>query len=179
MEKDILNIDSLESLKEYMSNFKGCELHKSATNMVFSDGNPSAKIMLIGEAPGHDEDIQGKPFVGRSGKLLDKMLEAIDLNREKVYIANIVPWRPPNNRRPTDEEIEICLPMIKKHIEIVNPKAILLLGSTATYALIKNNDKRPRTNRTSERLIITETDEETIFRFSVLFFLLFIMFAKI
>lgn len=140
IEKDILNIDSLESLKEYMSNFKGCELHKSATNMVFSDGNPSAKIMLIGEAPGHDEDIQGKPFVGRSGKLLDKMLEAIDLNREKVYIANIVPWRPPNNRRPTDGEIEICLPMIKKHIEIVNPKAILLLGSTATYALIKNNE---------------------------------------
>ncbi len=107
IEKDILNIGSLESLKEYMSNFKGCELHKSATNMVFSDGNPSAKIMLIGEAPGHDEDIQGKPFVGRSGKPLDKMLEAIDLNREKVYIANIVPWRPPNNRRPTDEEIEI------------------------------------------------------------------------
>ena len=83
---------------------------------------------------------KGSPLFGRSGKLLDKMLEAIDLNREKVYIANIVPWRPPNNRRPTDEEIEICLPMIKKHIEIVNPKAILLLGSTATYALIKNNE---------------------------------------
>ena len=108
--------------------------------MVFSDGNPKSKIMLIGEAPGHDEDIQGKPFVGRSGKLLDKMLNAIELSRDKVYIANIIPWRPPNNRRPTDDEINMCLPMIKKHIEIINPSAILLLGSTATYALIKNSE---------------------------------------
>ena len=108
--------------------------------MVFSDGNPRSKIMLIGEAPGHDEDIQGKPFVGRSGKLLDKMLNAIELSRDKVYIANIIPWRPPNNRRPTDDEINMCLPMIKKHIEIINPSAILLLGSTATYALIKNSE---------------------------------------
>ena len=108
--------------------------------MVFSDGNPNSKIMLIGEAPGHDEDIQGKPFVGRSGKLLDKMLNAIELSRDKVYIANIIPWRPPNNRRPTDDEINMCLPMIKKHIEIINPSAILLLGSTATYALIKNSE---------------------------------------
>ena len=108
--------------------------------MVFSDGNPNSKIMLIGEAPGHDEDIQGKPFVGRSGKLLDKMLNAIELSRDKVYIANIIPWRPPNNRRPTDNEINMCLPMIKKHIEIINPSAILLLGSTATYALIKNSE---------------------------------------
>ena len=108
--------------------------------MVFSDGNPKSKIMLIGEAPGHDEDIQGKPFVGRSGKLLDKMLNAIELSRDNVYIANIIPWRPPNNRRPTDDEINMCLPMIKKHIEIINPSAILLLGSTATYALIKNSE---------------------------------------
>jgi DNA polymerase len=108
--------------------------------MVFSDGNPKSKIMLIGEAPGHDEDIQGKPFVGRSGKLLDKMLEAIELNREKVYIANIIPWRPPSNRRPTDEEIEICLPFIKKHIELIKPKVLMLLGSTATFALLKNTE---------------------------------------
>ena len=139
-QKTINSIESLESLKIFMANYKKCELHKSATNMVFSDGNPKSEIMLIGEAPGHDEDIKGKPFVGRSGKLLDKMLEAINLNREKVYIANIVPWRPPNNRRPTDEEIDICLPMIKKHIELINPKAILLLGSTATYALIRNTE---------------------------------------
>ena len=136
----INKINSLEQLKSYMSNFKGCELYKSSTNMVFSDGNPKSKIMLIGEAPGHDEDIQGKPFVGRSGKLLDKMLEAIELNREKVYIANIIPWRPPSNRRPTDEEIEICLPFIKKHIELIKPKVLMLLGSTATFALLKNTE---------------------------------------
>ena len=141
MHTDQINkISSLEQLKSYMSNFKGCELYKSSTNMVFSDGNPKSKIMLIGEAPGHDEDIQGKPFVGRSGKLLDKMLEAIELNREKVYIANIIPWRPPSNRRPTDEEIEICLPFIKKHIELIKPKVLMLLGSTATFALLKNTE---------------------------------------
>ena len=139
MHTDQINkISSLEELKSYMSDFKGCELYKSSTNMVFSDGNPKSEIMLIGEAPGHDEDIQGKPFVGRSGKLLDKMLEAIELNREKVYIANIIPWRPPSNRRPTDEEIEICLPFIKKHIELIKPKVLMLLGSTATFALLKN-----------------------------------------
>ena len=141
METDqIRKISSLEQLKSFISDFKGCELYKSSTNMVFSDGNPKSKIMLIGEAPGHDEDIQGKPFVGRSGKLLDKMLEAIELNREKVYIANIIPWRPPSNRRPTDEEIEICLPFIKKHIELIKPKVLMLLGSTATFALLKNTE---------------------------------------
>ena len=141
MKTDQINkISSLEELKSFMSDFKGCELYKSSTNMVFSDGNPNSEIMLIGEAPGHDEDIQGKPFVGRSGKLLDKMLEAIELNREKVYIANIIPWRPPSNRRPTDEEIEICLPFIKKHIELIKPKVLMLLGSTATFALLKNTE---------------------------------------
>jgi len=141
METDQINkISSLEELKSFMSDFKGCELYKSSTNMVFSDGNPKSEIMLIGEAPGHDEDIQGKPFVGRSGKLLDKMLEAIELSREKVYIANIIPWRPPSNRRPTDEEIEICLPFIKKHIELIKPKVLMLLGSTATFALLKNTE---------------------------------------
>ena len=137
---DLEAVDSLDDLKDYMSKFKGCELYKSATNMVFSDGNKSSEIMLIGEAPGHDEDIQGKPFVGRSGKLLNKMLEAIGLNRDTVYIANIVPWRPPNNRRPTEEEINICLPFIRKHIELIAPKVLMLLGSTATYALLRNKE---------------------------------------
>ena len=137
---DLKAVDSLDDLKDYMSKFKGCELYKSATNMVFSDGNKSSEIMLIGEAPGHDEDIQGKPFVGRSGKLLNKMLEAIDLSRDTVYIANIVPWRPPNNRRPTEEEINICLPFIQKHIELIAPKVLMLLGSTATYALLRNKE---------------------------------------
>ena len=137
---DLKAVESLNDLKDYMSKFKGCELYKSATNMVFSDGNKSSQIMLIGEAPGHDEDIQGKPFVGRSGKLLNKMLEAIGLSRETVYIANIVPWRPPNNRRPTEEEINICLPFIRKHIELISPKVLMLLGSTATYALLRNKE---------------------------------------
>ena len=137
---NIDKISTLDQLKKTMSEFKGCELYKSATNMVFSDGNPDSEVMLIGEAPGHDEDIQAKPFVGRSGKLLDKMLEAIDLGRDKVYIANIIPWRPPANRRPTENEINICLPFLKKHIELINPKAIMLLGSTATYALLKNKE---------------------------------------
>ena len=139
-EINLEGINTLEELKHKMSTFQGCKLYKSATNMVFSDGNPKSKIMLIGEAPGHDEDLQAKPFVGRSGKLLDKMLEAIDLNREKVYIANIIPWRPPANRRPTEDEINSCLPFILKHIEIIKPSALMLLGSTATFAILKNKE---------------------------------------
>lgn len=134
------DINTLKELKEKMSLFKGCDLYKNATNMVFADGNPKSKIMLIGEAPGHDEDLQAKPFVGRSGKLLDKMLEAINLSRQKVYIANIIPWRPPANRRPSEQEINSCLPFILRHIEIVKPKALMLLGSTATFALLKNKE---------------------------------------
>ena len=139
-EINLEGINTLEELKNKMSTFQGCQLYKSATNMVFSDGNPKSKIMLIGEAPGHDEDLQAKPFVGRSGKLLDKMLEAIDLNREKVYIANIIPWRPPANRRPTEDEINSCLPFILKHIEIIKPSALMLLGSTATFAILRNKE---------------------------------------
>ena len=139
-EINLKGINTLEELKHKMSTFQGCQLYKSATNMVFSDGNPKSKIMLIGEAPGHDEDLQAKPFVGRSGKLLDKMLEAIDLNREKVYIANIIPWRPPANRRPTEDEINSCLPFILKHIEIIKPSALMLLGSTATFAILRNKE---------------------------------------
>ena len=118
-EQQLLKIQDLKELQRFINNFKGCALYKEANNVVFSDGNPNSKIMLIGEAPGHDEDIEGKPFVGRSGKLLDKMLNAIDLDREKVYIANIIPWRPPANRKPTENEIEICLPLIHKHIELI------------------------------------------------------------
>ena len=106
--------------------------------MVFSDGNPKSKIMIVGEAPGANEDEEGLPFVGRAGLLLDKMLAAIDLNREKVYISNIINFRPPDNRRPTDEEIKRYLPFITKHIEIINPKILVLLGSTAMNALIGN-----------------------------------------
>ena len=108
--------------------------------MVFSDGNPKSKIMIIGEGPGANEDKEGIPFVGRAGQLLDKMLEAINLDRDNVYITNVVNFRPPDNRRPTDTEIKRYLPFLKKHIEIIRPKIILLLGSTAMNAILKNED---------------------------------------
>ena len=129
-------IDNLERLKKSIQNIKNCSLRLNATNIVFSDGNPKSKIMLIGEAPGANEDKEGLPFVGRAGALLDKMLAAIDLDRKKVYISNIINYRPPDNRRPTDEEIKRYLPYITKHIEIINPKILVLLGSTAMNALI-------------------------------------------
>ena len=130
--------NNLERLKKSISQVKNCTLKKNAKNLVFSDGNPKSKIMLIGEAPGANEDEEGLPFVGRAGALLDKMLSAIDLNRKKVYISNIINFRPPDNRRPTEEEIERYLPFIIKHIEIINPKILVLLGSTAMNALIGN-----------------------------------------
>ena len=117
-------------------NLKNCELKNQANNIVFCDGNPKSKIMLIGEAPGANEDQEGLPFVGRAGILLDKMLAAIRLDRKKVYISNIINYRPPDNRRPTEEEIKRYLPFIIKHIEIINPKILILLGSTAMNALI-------------------------------------------
>ena len=129
---------SLEFLKKSIMNLKKCDLKKNAKNIVFSDGNPKSKIMLIGEAPGANEDDEGLPFVGRAGMLLDKMLTAINLDRKKVYISNIINYRPPENRRPTDEEIKRYLPFITKHIEIINPKILVLLGSTAMNALIGN-----------------------------------------
>jgi len=130
--------EKLEKLKKSISNIKNCELKKSATNIVFADGNPKAKIMLIGEGPGSNEDQEGLPFVGRAGALLDKMLASIDLDRKNVYITNVVNYRPPENRRPTEEEINKYLPYLKKHIEIINPKILILLGSTALNALIGN-----------------------------------------
>ncbi len=126
----------LEKLKKSISIIKNCELKKNATNIVFSDGNPKAKIMLIGEGPGSNEDQEGIPFVGRAGSLLDKMLNSINLDRKNVYITNVVNYRPPENRRPTDNEIARYLPYLKKHIEIINPKILILLGSTALNALI-------------------------------------------
>ena len=129
-------IDNLERLKKSISNIKNCTLKSSATNMVFNDGNPKSRIMLIGEAPGSNEDEEGLPFVGRAGTLLDKMLASINLDRKSVYITNIINYRPPENRRPTNEEMNRYLPFIKKHIEIIAPKILILLGSTAMNALI-------------------------------------------
>ena len=130
---------SLELLKKSIMNIKNCDLKKQAKNIVFCDGNPKAKIMLVGEAPGSNEDDEGLPFVGRAGMLLDKMLTAINLDRKGVYISNIVNFRPPENRRPTDLEIKRYLPFIIRHIEIINPKILVLLGSTAMNALIGND----------------------------------------
>ena len=131
--------ENLERLKKSIVAIKNCTLKNTATNIVFSDGNPKSKIMLIGEAPGANEDQEGLPFVGRAGALLDKMLASINLNRKTVYISNIINYRPPENRRPTDEEVNRYLPFIKKHIEIINPKILVLLGSTAMNALIGND----------------------------------------
>ena len=128
----------LSDLKDKIKSIRNCELKKNATNLVFSDGNPFSKIMIIGEGPGANEDKEGKPFVGRAGKLLDKMLESIKLNRKNVYISNVVNFRPPMNRRPTDEEIKRYLPFLISHIELINPKILLLLGSTALNALVGN-----------------------------------------
>ena len=131
--------ENLERLKKSIGAIKNCSLKSSATNIVFCDGNPKSKIMLVGEAPGSNEDQEGLPFVGRAGALLDKMLASINLNRKNVYISNIINYRPPENRRPTDEEVNRYMPFIKKHIEIINPKILVLLGSTAMNALIGND----------------------------------------
>jgi len=133
-------IEKLEKLKQNIRSIKNCNLKKSATNIVFGDGNTNAKIMIIGEGPGAQEDAEGIPFVGRAGKLLDKMLNSINLNREKVYISNVVNYRPPENRRPTEEEISRYLPYLKTHIEIINPKILILLGSTALNTIIGNEE---------------------------------------
>tara|TARA_Y100000590_G_scaffold73904_1_gene81459 strand:+ start:11729 stop:12433 length:705 start_codon:yes stop_codon:yes gene_type:complete len=130
--------EKLESLKTSIKKIKNCELKKSAKNLVFGDGNIHAKIMIIGEGPGAQEDMEGKPFVGRAGQLLDKMLESINLNRKKVYISNVVNYRPPQNRRPTEEEIERYFPYLVSHVEIISPKILVLLGSTALNAIVGN-----------------------------------------
>ena len=130
---------TLSELKQAVLDFDGCDLKHTAINTVFCDGNPDADIMLIGEAPGAQEDEQGKPFVGRSGQLLDKMMGAIGLDRTRVYISNIVPWRPPANRPPTTQEIAACLPFIDQHIHLKAPKFLLLLGGVPTKALLQDN----------------------------------------
>ena len=132
-------LEKLNKLKKKIQFIENCDLKKNATNLVFGDGNINSKIMIIGEGPGANEDAEGKPFVGRAGKLLDKMLAAIKLDRTKVYISNVVNYRPPSNRKPTEVEIERYLPYLKSHIEIIDPKILLLLGSTALNTLIGND----------------------------------------
>jgi uracil-DNA glycosylase len=131
---------SLDELRARMAAFDGCALKFTATKLVFADGNPAARIMFVGEAPGREEDIEGLPFVGRSGKLLDLMLASIGLDRSKVYIANVIPWRPPGNRTPTPQETQICLPFIQRQIELVNPDILVTLGNPSTQTLLKTRD---------------------------------------
>ncbi|ANC92847.1 uracil-DNA glycosylase [Azospirillum humicireducens] len=127
---------TLEALETALRSFDGCPLKATAMNTVFADGNPQAPVMLIGEAPGEDEDRQGKPFVGVSGKLLDRMLAQIGLDRGKVYITNILPWRPPGNRSPTQAEIAACLPFLERHVELVRPKLLVALGGVSAKTLL-------------------------------------------
>ena len=127
---------NLDELRAALLAFDGCNLRLTATQLVFADGNPKSRIMLVGEAPGRDEDIQGLPFVGRSGQLLDRMLAAIGLTRNEVYIANVVPWRPPGNRRPTPQETAICRPFVERQIELCNPDFLILLGGASASELL-------------------------------------------
>lgn len=144
--KLVAQCQSLDDLKNVIMEFNGLSVKKTASNMVFADGNPKAKVMLIGEAPGADEDIQGKPFVGMSGQLLDKILACIDLDRnadapeKSVYISNILNWRPPGNRTPTASEMSISLPFIQKHIELIQPEILIFCGGVAAKTLLQSSD---------------------------------------
>jgi uracil-DNA glycosylase family 4 len=131
---------SLQELRELLERFDGCALKSTATRLVFADGNPQAKVMFVGEAPGRDEDLEGLPFVGRSGKLLDLMMAAIGLDRSKVYIANIIPWRPPGNRDPSAQETQICLPFIRRQIQLVDPDVLVCLGKPSSQAILNITD---------------------------------------
>lgn len=131
---------SLDELRALLEKFDDCALKSTATRLVFADGNPQAKIMFVGEAPGRDEDIQGLPFVGVSGKLLDLMLGAVGRDRTSVYIANIIPWRPPGNRDPSPQETQICLPFIKRQIELVDPDILVCLGKPSSQAVLELKD---------------------------------------
>ena len=128
--------NSIEELKAAVEHFDECALKKTAMNIVFSDGNPEAKIMFIGEAPGAEEDREGRPFVGPSGQFLDRMLASIDLNRSNCYITNVIFWRPPGNRNPTAGEFATCLPFVERHIELIDPDIIVLVGGPASKALL-------------------------------------------
>ncbi|MFN3766138.1 MAG: uracil-DNA glycosylase family protein [Aliihoeflea sp.] len=131
---------SLAELRACLEQFDGCNLKFTAKNLVFGDGNDAADIMFVGEAPGRDEDIEGRPFVGKSGQLLDRMLAAIGLDRTSAYITNVIPWRPPGNRTPTPIETEICRPFIERQIELVKPKVLVALGGPSSKILLGTSE---------------------------------------
>jgi uracil-DNA glycosylase len=140
------NATSLGELRAILEHFDGCALKTTATRLVFADGNPQARIMFVGEAPGRDEDLEGLPFVGRSGKLLDRMMAAIGIDRNSAYIANVVPWRPPGNRTPTPQETAICLPFTLRQIELADPDILVCLGGPSAQTLlgVKDGIRRAR-----------------------------------
>ena len=131
---------TLDELRAALDRFEGCNLRFTATNLVFADGNPEARIMFVGEAPGFEEDIQGLPFVGKSGQLLDRMMAAIGLDRSSAYIANVIPWRPPGNRTPTPQETEICRPFIERQIALVDPAILVLLGGASAKQILATSE---------------------------------------
>ncbi len=153
---------TLSELREAMNGFQGCNLRLTARNLVFADGNPDAKVMLIGEAPGRDEDEQGLPFVGRSGQLLDRMLAAIGLDRTSVYISNVIAWRPPGNRAPTPQETEICRPFIERHIELANPHVLVLLGASSSRMLLATNEGILRLRGRWRKIAIAGREVDTL-----------------
>lgn len=130
----------LDGLRAAMAAFEHCELKRGARNLIFADGNPQARVMIIGEAPGRDEDREGRPFVGRAGQLLDRMLAAIDMDRKAedaeraVYITNVLPWRPPQNRDPKPEEIAMLLPFVERHVALIKPQVVVLMGNISCQA---------------------------------------------
>ena len=134
------NAQSLEELQTALARYDGVSLRKTATNLVFADGNPQAQVMLVGEAPGADEDRQGKPFVGVSGQLLDRMMTAIGYDRTTFYITNVCFWRPPGNRKPTEAELAAQLPFVLRHIELVGPKVLVLVGGSSAQMLLGTNE---------------------------------------
>ncbi len=136
---------TLESLRNEMSEFEGCPLKQTAKNLVFGDGLASSRLMLIGEAPGAQEDREGRPFVGQAGQLLERMLKAISIERSDAYITNILPWRPPGNRTPTDSEIGNCLPFVQRQIELVAPEVLILIGGVSAKTLLGTNQGIMRT----------------------------------
>jgi uracil-DNA glycosylase len=136
---------TLDELRAILDGFDGCALKNTAKQLVFADGNPQARVMFVGEAPGREEDLEGLPFVGRSGQLLDRMMAAIGLDRSSAYIANVIPWRPPGNRTPTPQETQICLPFVRRQIELVNPDVLVTLGNPSTQALLGTREGIMRT----------------------------------
>jgi uracil-DNA glycosylase len=132
----VANVNDLEVLRANLERFEGCALKTSAMQLVFADGNPRARLMFVGEAPGAEEDRQGVPFVGRAGQLLNRMLAAIGFDRTAVYIANVVPWRPPGNRTPTAQETAVCLPFVLRQIALVNPDLLVCLGGSSAQTLL-------------------------------------------